>query len=159
VSLDDWILALHLLAAFTMAAAVFGLWVVVLSARAAERPSGVAAALRMLPPMGAMAGIGSVLTLVFGIWLAISIDQYEVWDGWIIAAIVVWLVASGAGERSGREYALAETRAHELTAGGADDPDPGLRALTRTSRGFALHAVATVGLIVVLVLMIWKPGA
>jgi hypothetical protein len=39
--------------------------------------------------------LGGLATLVLGIWLAIYVDGYEVWDGWIIAAIVLWLVATG----------------------------------------------------------------
>jgi hypothetical protein len=40
-----------------------------------------------------------VMTLGFGIWLAISLDAYHPWDGWIIAAIVLWAVAGGTGAR------------------------------------------------------------
>ena len=36
-------------------------------------------------------------TILFGIWLAISLDAYQVWDGWVIAAIVLWAIGSGTG--------------------------------------------------------------
>ena len=74
--------------------------------------------------------------LVFGIWLALYLDGYELWDGWIIAAIVLWLVASGAGgqlERSVREGTFAGTR-----------------------RLYVVMALASLAL---LIDMIWKPGA
>ncbi len=158
MSLDDWILALHLLAAFALAAGTVGFWVVILGARSAERPSGVAGMLGLSGPFLIATGIGAIGTLVFGIWLAVSVDGYEVWDGWIIAAIVLWAVAGAAGGRSGREYAAIAVRARELAEGG-DAPGPELRTSPHFPRAMGLHAVTTVAFIAVLVLMIWKPGA
>lgn len=158
MSLDDWILALHLLAAFALGAAIVGFWVVILGARSAERPSGVAGMLRLSRPFAAATAIGAVGTLVFGVWLAISVDGYEVWDGWVIAAIVLWAVGGATGGRAGREYAAIGVRAGELAAAG-DAPDPGLRTSPHFPRAMGLHAVTTVAFIVILVLMIWKPGA
>ena len=60
MSLDDWILALHLLAAFALVASMVGFWVVVAAARSAERPSGVQAALRLSLPFVVLNGIGAV---------------------------------------------------------------------------------------------------
>ena len=34
-------------------------------------------------------GIGGAGTLIFGVWLALYLDGYELWDGWIIAALVL----------------------------------------------------------------------
>jgi hypothetical protein len=41
---------------------------------------------------------------VFGAWLAIDVDGYELWDGWIIAAFVLWLVAGAIGGRLERGF-------------------------------------------------------
>jgi hypothetical protein len=158
VSLDDWILALHLLSAFALAAALVGFWVVILGARSAERPSATAGMLRLSPPFAAATAIGAAGTLIFGIWLAISLDAYEVWDGWVIAAIVLWAVAGATGGRAGREYAAIGVRARELAEAG-DAPGAELRTSPHFPRAMGLHAVATVAFIVILVLMIWKPGA
>ncbi|MGE0028175.1 MAG: DUF2269 family protein [Thermoleophilia bacterium] len=158
MSLDDWILALHLLAAFSLAAALVGFWVVILGARSADRPSGVAGMLRLSTPFAAATAIGAIGTLVFGIWLALSVDGYEVWDGWIIAAIVLWAIAGAAGGRAGREFAAIGVRARELAEAG-DAPGPELRTSPHFPRAMGLHALATVAFIVILVLMIWKPGA
>ena len=159
MSLDDWILALHLLFAFALVGAMLGLWAVILAARAADRPSGVEGVLRLVAPLGIASGLGAGGTLVFGVWLAVSLDAYEVWDGWVIAAIVLWAIAGVAGDRAGREYGRAAARAGELVSAGNDAPDAGLRALARTSRGLALHAVATAGALLILADMVWKPGA
>ena len=40
----------------------------------------------------ALVMIGISGTIVFGVWLAISLDRYQLWDGWIIAALVLWAV-------------------------------------------------------------------
>ena len=96
---------------------------------------------------------------MFGIWLAVSLDAYEVWDGWVIAAIVLWIVVAAAGERAGAEYARAEQRAEELLQAGSDGPNQEVRSLVRTRRGLALQAVATVAAVLILADMIWKPGA
>jgi uncharacterized membrane protein len=107
----------------------------------------------------AAVGIGMGGTIVFGIWLAFSIGDYDIWDGWIIAAIVLWAIASELGRRSGVEYKRASERAAELTGAGQDQPDAELAALARTSKGLGLHLASSVGTLAILVLMIWKPGA
>src|SRR5581483_3011206 len=43
-----------------------------------------------LGPLTAAVPIGGLGTIVFGVWLAIVDDAYHVWDGWIVAAIVLW---------------------------------------------------------------------
>ena len=50
----------------------------------------------------AMVIAGTLGTIVFGVWLAISIDGYELWDGWIIAAIVLWASPASWGGGPGR---------------------------------------------------------
>ncbi|HTI35069.1 MAG TPA: DUF2269 family protein [Miltoncostaea sp.] len=158
MSLDDWILALHLLAAFALVASMVGFWVVVVAARTADRPSGVAGALRMSLPLVILNGVGAIGTLVFGIWLALSVDDYRIWDGWIIAAILLWMLSGATGGRAGREYGQVAEQAARLAADG-DAPDQGLSAAMRNPRAAGLLAVSSVAAIVILILMVWKPGA
>ena len=47
-------------------------------------------------------GVGGLGTLVFGVWLALNRPEYEIYDGWIIAAIVIWFLATGSGARASR---------------------------------------------------------
>ena len=49
-------------------------------------------------------GIGAGGTIVFGIWLAFSVGDYDIWDGWIIAAIVLWMATGAVGGRTGKAY-------------------------------------------------------
>jgi hypothetical protein len=101
---------------------------------------------------------GTLGTFVFGVWLAISIDGYELWDGWIIAAIVLWVISSELGRRTGDEYASAASRAGELAAGGTES-SPEVAAAFGASRGFWLHVATSAVILLILIIMIWKPGA
>ncbi|MEA2316733.1 MAG: hypothetical protein QOD44_922 [Solirubrobacteraceae bacterium] len=134
MSLYDWLLFLHVLAAALLVAGLVAYGVVVLGG------SGDAAPRVLAPPAMALWNAGGVGVLVLGIALAIEVDAYEIWDGWILAAIVLWLVASAAGGHLSRTV--------RDDAGGAHGPSP--RVL------FAIMAVATA---VLLADMIFKPGA
>jgi hypothetical protein len=159
VSVDDWILALHLLAAFAFVGALLGFWAMIVAGWNVEQPSGVRAIFRLNPILGAVVGVGAIGTLVFGIWLAISLEAFQIWDGWVIAALVLWAVSGAAGQRAGVEYARAESRARDLLESGSDGPSQELAALVRTRRGLAMHSIATVAAVLILIDMIWKPGA
>lgn len=159
MSLDDWLIALHLLAAFALVGAILGFWAMLVAGWRTDRPGDVQAIFRLGPYLNAAVAIGAVGTLALGIWLAVSLDAYEVWDGWVIAAIVLWIVVAAAGERAGAEYARAERRAEELVRAGRDGPSEEVRSLVRTRRGLALQAIATVAAVLILADMIWKPGA
>jgi hypothetical protein len=158
VELNDWILALHLLAAFSLVAAevVFSIQIAALwRTESTER----AASFMPLARIGTvMVVVGTLGTIVFGVWLAISVDGYAVWDGWILAAIVLWAIGSETGRRGGAEYAAAGARAEELAAAGTTS-SPELAAAFGASRGFWLHVATFVVVVLILVDMIWKPGA
>ncbi len=122
----DWLLFLHLLAAFALAVTAVTYSAVALGA-AAGRP-----ALRVADVCWNVGGLG---TLVLGIWLALYVDAYELWDGWILGAIALWLVATATGER-----------ARTQLAGGAGGATPA-------------HWLRTLAVLGLLALMVWKPGA
>jgi hypothetical protein len=159
MDLNDWLLALHLLSAFALVAAVVLFSVVIVVVRRTDLPEVVASAGRLLPVGNVAVMAGAVGVLVFGIWLAISLDAIAVWDGWVIAAIVLWAVAVETGRRADKEYALCVERAGELLAAGSTGHDAELAALARTSKGLWLHVIATAAALLILLDMIWKPGA
>ena len=123
----DWLLFLHLLAAFLLAVTAVTYSVVALGGTAGGRTLFVA---------DRCWDVGGLGTLVLGIWLALHLDEYEIWDGWIIGAIVLWLVATGLGETVRRRLADGESGAVA-----------------------SLHWLRTIAVLGLLVLMIWKPGA
>jgi uncharacterized membrane protein len=159
VSLDDWVLALHVLSAFALVAALVLFWVMIVAVRGTDTPEGT---IRMAPVAkvgNVAAGIGGMGTIVFGVWLAFSVGGYDIWDGWIIAAIVLWFVATGVGGRTAKEYMAGMKKAEELQAAGQTGPSTELLAINRTQRGVVLHAVGSLVTLLILIDMIWKPGA
>ena len=104
-------------------------------------------------------GIGAVGTIVVGLYLAFAVGNYAIWDGWIIAAIVLWAIAGGLGQRTGAAYMQGMNKAKELDAAGQKGPDQGLLALNRTQAGLMLHALTSLAVLLLLLDMIFKPGA
>ena len=128
MSLYETLLFLHVLAAFLLLSGLAAFGVLVLGGEVA-RPV-------LRPPATALWNVGGLGVLVFGVWLALNVDGYELWDGWIIAAIVLWMIASGAGGRLER----------------------GIRE-GRPERAQVLLAVMALATLALLVDMIFKPGA
>jgi hypothetical protein len=159
VSLDDWILALHVLSAFALVAGQVLFWVLIVAVRRADTPADT---IRMEPLVkvgnGAV-GVGAGGTIAFGIWLALSYGGYDIWDGWIIGAIVLWVIAMGTGQRTGMAYMQGMEKAQELESSGQTGPSPALLALNRTSAGLLMHTLSSVAVLLILIDMIWKPGA
>jgi uncharacterized membrane protein len=159
VSFDDWILALHLLSAFAYVAGMIVFWVLIVAVRRTETPDGT---IRMAPvvKVGIIGtAVGAAGTIIFGLWLTFSVGGYRVWNFWIIAALVLWAIAGGVGGRTGKEYQKGMDKALELEAAGQTGPNAELLALNRTQNGVVLHAIASVALLLLLIDMIWKPGA
>jgi uncharacterized membrane protein len=159
VSFDDWVLALHVLSAFSYVAGIVLFWVLVVAVRSAELPE---ATTRMEPvvKVGNIAvGIGGIGTIVLGVFLAFSAGGYDIWDGWIVAAIVLWAIAAATGARTGAAYMQGMRKAEELQAAGQTGPNPELLALNRTQAGLRLHALTSLFVLLILIDMIWKPGA
>src|SRR5215211_4397029 len=98
----DTLLFLHLLAAFLLAVTVVTYTAVALGAPASGRTLFVA---------DRCWDVGGLGTLVLGIWLALHLDEYDFFDGWILGAIVLWMVATGLGQTVQRRLASGETSA------------------------------------------------
>jgi hypothetical protein len=127
VSRYDWLLFLHLIGAFAAVGSAVVFSVLLLGA---DRVAG--AQLTFLARR--LWDVGGLLTLVFGIWLAL--DDYSIGDGWILLALLLWAIAAGAGIRLGMA----------MEDGGGERVRP-------------LYAVMTIAVVALLVVMIYKPGA
>ena len=121
------LLFFHLIAAFLLAVTIVMYSAVALGATSSPR---------MLFVADRCWDVGGLGTLIFGIWLALNLDQYDFFDGWILLALLLWLVATGLGQSVQRGI-------------GGDD----IRSV------IALHWIRTIVVIGLLVTMIWKPGA
>jgi hypothetical protein len=159
VTFDDWMLALHVLSAFALVAGIVLFWVLIVAVRRTDTPEPT---LRMGPLTrvadGAV-GIGMGGTIVLGIWLAFSVGGYDIWDIWIVAAIVLWFVVADLGRRASGAYVPGVKKAQELRAAGEAGPNAELLALNRTSRGVVLQTMISLVVLLIIVDMVWKPGA
>jgi hypothetical protein len=134
MSLYDWLLFLHLLAAFLLVAGLVAFAVMVLG------PGEAVVSRTLAPAATALWNAGGLGVIVFGVWLALEVDGYELWDGWIIAAIVLWFVGSGSGGRL----------AAAVREGGPAPAIEGARAMVM---------VMALSTLLLLLDMIFKPGA
>lgn len=129
----DTLLFLHVLGAFILVAMLGVYW-----AMYAAGASG------WLAPLGTIAfplwGVGSISVLVFGIWLAFDVSVYDPWDGWIVLAIVLWLVQGAFGSKLSQGY-------KNLAVGVGGRP------------ALSAHLIASGAVLLLLIDMVWKPGA
>jgi hypothetical protein len=159
VSFDDWMLALHVLSAFSLVAGIIAFWVLIFAVRRTDTPEGT---LRMGPvsqAANAAIGVGMGGTIILGIWLAFSVGGYDIWDWWIIGALVLWLIAAELGRRAGVAYVEGVKKAQELQAAGQTGPNAELLALNRNANGVVLQVLVSAVILLIILDMIWKPGA
>jgi uncharacterized membrane protein len=158
VSLNDWILSFHLLSAAALVGAMTLFSILIAGNWRADRPATVASFMRLAVVGNVLVGVGTAGTIVFGIWLALAVDGYNIWDGWVLAAIVLWAVATELGRRAGTAYTEAGNRAQELAKAG-NEPSRELAQSFGPSPAFRLHVVSSIVILLILIDMIWKPGA
>ena len=159
MSFDDWMLALHVLSAVAFVSGMVLFWVLIVAVRRIDTPDETLRLGPLAKVGNAAVGIGMGGTIVLGIWLAFSVGGYDIWDGWIIAALVLWLIAAELGRRTGAAYMEGPRKAQELAAAGQTGPNAELLAVNRTSTGLLMHTLASVVVVLILIDMIWKPGA
>ena len=155
----DWLLFLHVFSAFALVAALTLYTVLIVSVWNKDVPGDVARLFSLQRVGDVLVGVGSIGVLVFGIWLAIDVKGYELWDGWIIAALVLWFVMGALGARTGKIYNAVRDRARALVREGDNAPSAELRTLVQNRQGLWLHAASVLVVLLLLIDMIFKPGA
>jgi hypothetical protein len=130
--MTDTLLFLHLLSAAALFAAIAGYSAVVLGTRVEPGPFRTFVGLWRVGILG---------VLVFGIALAIDIDGYELWDAWVLIAIVLWLLAGLSAERLRAAY---------------EDGGPGVAIPSGLANA---HWLSVAVVLLLLADMIWKPFA
>jgi uncharacterized membrane protein len=159
VSFKDWMLALHVLSAFSLVAGMILFWVLIVVGRRVDTPGDTLRLGPMAKVGNATVGIGMGGTIILGVYLAFAVDGYAIWDGWIIAALVLWAIGAVLGQRTGAAFLEAPKKAQELEAAGQTGPNAELLALNRTSRGLLFHFLTSAVILLIIIDMIWKPGA
>jgi|1186.fasta_scaffold91624_3 hypothetical protein len=127
------LLVLHLFSAASLFAALFASGALVFGA---EMSAGV------LRVSTALVHIGLVGVFVFGIWLAIDADGYELYDGWILIALGLWLAAGYLGDKVFVAYREAGSEGTSLPSGLA-----------------TLYWLNVAVIVLMLADMVWKPWA
>jgi hypothetical protein len=125
----DALLFLHVLSA----AALF-VSLVVMTAVFVGAPSDRA----LIATANAGAAVGLIGTVIFGIALALDIDGYSPWDGWIVIALGLWAVIAETGRRAYQQF----------PPGGQVTPDR-----------VRWHWITVAVTVLLLADMVWKPWA
>ena len=155
----DWLLFLHVTGAFLLIAGSVMAAILLFSAIRRERPSEVALILGLTRFAVPLIGAGSLLTIVFGLWLVSAAGyDYSYGSFWVIAALVLWVLANATGKLGGDRAEATRKLAEQLATQG-DAPTPELRARLRDSRMLALNYGSGLLVLLILIDMIWKPGA
>ena len=153
----DWVLSLHLLAAFAVASALVLYSVLVFSGRRMTSLEQTRTLFRVAPIGTILIIAGWLGTIILGVILALDSGDrdFHLWDPWIIAGIVLWALMSGVGQRSGAYYSGVE----ELSKSSDSGTEAAVLDRLKASTGSNLHLL-TVALFLLIVLdMLFKPGA
>jgi hypothetical protein len=159
MNFQDWIFSFHLLFAATLVGGLVMSWIVVVAMRSVDAAAETLSFNRVATIGVVAIVLGLLGTIALGIWVAILRPQFHPWDGWVIGAIVLWAVATAAVLRSFVEYRKPAVKARELIASGRPGPSDELVALNRTSTGLLLRALASLAIVLIVIDMIYKPGA
>jgi uncharacterized membrane protein len=159
MSTYDWLLFLHVTGAFLLAGGVVVAGAFNIAAHFRQRPSEIALLLGLTRFAVIAIGIGSILTLVFGLWLVSEAPWgYSYGQAWVIAAIVLWALGGAMGGQGGSREKRTQLLAAKLAAEG-DQPSTELKARMRDPLTLFLSYGSALAIVAVLVLMVWKPGA
>jgi uncharacterized membrane protein len=153
----EWLLFLHMTGAFLFLGAAVVAVVLNVAALRRNRPSEIALLLRLIAQTTIGFIVGLLLLLVFGLWL-VRDAGYGYGDGWIVAALVLFVLSNVFGAIGGERAKPARELAERLAAEG-DQPSAELKARLRDPIVLFLDYGAALLGVAVLVLMIWKPGA
>jgi uncharacterized membrane protein len=160
VSLYDWLVFLHVSGAFLLLGGAIAAGLLNISAlRGGRTPSEVALLFGLVRIAVVAIVLGSLLTLVFGLWLVHEAPwRYGYGDGWIVGSIILWVVGVAAGNAGGRRDEQTAKLARQLAAEG-DSASAELAARLRDPVTLTLSYGSGLVILAVLAMMIWKPGA
>jgi hypothetical protein len=153
VDFYDWMLSIHVLAAFAIATSLVLYSVLVVTGRRAGSLDDTRTLFRLAPIGGPLTAVGMILTIVVGIVLAIDSDEFQLWDPWVIAAILLWAAFGEVGRRTGVYY----TATQKLAEGGGSEAE--VLGRLRAPTGVRLHVLGLAIFLLIVLDMIFKPGA
>jgi uncharacterized membrane protein len=154
----DWLLALHVTGAFLLLGGAISAGALNLLARRVERPSEIALLLGLTRIPLVAINVGMPATIVFGLWLVVHVDGYEITEAWILASLLLWAVSGALGYLGGNREKETRLEAERLAAED-DSPSAALAVRLRDRVANLLSWGSGVAALVILALMIWKPGS
>jgi uncharacterized membrane protein len=158
MSLFQWLMFFHITGAFFLIGGIVVAGTLNIAAIAKDRrPSEVATLYGLIRFVVPLIGIGLLFTLGFGIWL-VHETGFGYGDGWIVAAFILWIVASALGNIDGRYQRKTGELAQRLASEG-DAPSGELTSRLRNPLALAISYASGLMAFAVLAIMIWKPGA
>ncbi|MGZ4362195.1 MAG: DUF2269 family protein [Gaiellaceae bacterium] len=152
----QWLLMLHVTGAFFLLGGSAVAGIIHLLALRTHRPSEIALLLGLVRFALPVLLLGSLMTLVLGLWLVHHVG-YRYGAFWVWGAIVLWVIGNTLGKFGGAKQEQARELALEL-AGNEDRETNELRSLLRDPLSNAMSWGADLAIYGVLVLMVWKPG-
>jgi uncharacterized membrane protein len=153
----QWLTIFHVTGAFLLLGGAAIAAALNLSALGRDRPSEIVLLFGLIRIAVVAIAAGTALAFVFGLWL-VHEAGYGYFDGWVVAAFVLLIVANALGGAGGKRDEKTARLARELAAAG-DAPSPELQARVRDPISLALSYGSGLVLVAVLALMVWKPGA
>ncbi|HET7556060.1 MAG TPA: DUF2269 family protein [Gaiellaceae bacterium] len=157
MSTYQWLLVFHVTGAFLLLGGGAFAASLNLAALGRDKPSDIVLLFGLIRVAVVSIGVGALLAFVFGLWL-VHEARYGYGDGWVVAALVLFIAANALGGIGGRRDERTARLARELAAAG-DAPSAELRARVHDPISLALSYGSGLLLVAVLALMIWKPGA
>jgi uncharacterized membrane protein len=152
---NEALLFFHLAGAFLFVSGGVVATIARVTALRRERPSEIASVMRGARPAVPLIGIGLVLAVAFGFWLAdrLSVDLGSTWLSGTFALLGWVLVVGGiAGRQDRRTRELAERLATD-----GDAPSTELARRLRSPVNLALNASLLAATIAIVAHMVWKP--
>jgi uncharacterized membrane protein len=155
----DWLLFFHITGAFLLIGGGTIAGALNLAAlRSGRRPSEILLLFGLIRRIAVPAiGIGTLLLFVFGLWL-VHEAGYGYGDGWIVAAILLLILGNAIGGYGGSRDRRTAEYARQLVAQG-DAPSAELQARVRDPISLVASYGSGLILVVLLAIMVWKPGA
>ncbi len=153
--MSDLALFLHILGAMAFVSGVVVAGVAFESARRRDNPGEIALLLGLSRIGVVMVMAGGAVILVFGFWL-VGLRDFSLGEGWISAAIALFLIALALGAIGGQRPKQARLLATRLAAEGRP-ASPELRKLLDDRRSPNINYLAAAIIVAILALMVFQP--
>jgi uncharacterized membrane protein len=152
-----WLLLFHMAGAFLVVGGATLAGIFNIAALRRDVPSEIAVLFRLTRVAVVSVMVGMTVALIFGLWLVADLGYVKWSNGWVIAALILWVVANALGSSGGKRDKETRELAEQLATQG-DQPSPELRARLRDPLTLALSWGSGLVVLAILALMIWKPG-